>query len=88
MIQKASQVIGKSVMAADNGEKLGTVADLLFDDGTRQLIGLVVGQGLLHSEQVLPADAVRAFGRDAVVSASRTALISARDWRERQKPTE
>ena len=88
MLQRASQVIGKSVMAADNGEKLGTVGDLLFDDSNRQLIGLVVRQGLLHSEQVLPADAVQAFGRDAVVSASRTALISARDWREKQKVAE
>ena len=88
MIQRASQVIGKSVMAADNGEKLGTVADLLFDDSNRQLIGLVINQGLLHSEQVLLADAVQAFGRDAVVSSSRTAMISARDWREKQKTTE
>jgi len=85
MIQRASQVIGKSVMAADNGEKLGTVADVLFDDSDRHLIGLVIRQGLLHSEQVLPTDAVQTFGRDAVVSASRTSLISARDWRERQK---
>jgi uncharacterized protein YrrD len=88
MIQRASQVIGKSVMAADNGEKLGTVADVLFDDGNRQLIGLVVRQGLLSSEHVMPADAVQAFGRDAVVSASRAALISARDWRDKQKVAE
>ena len=88
MIQRASQVIGKSIMAADNGEKLGTVADILFDDGNRQMIGLVVRQGLLHSEQVLPADAVQAFGRDAVVSASRAALIGARDWKEKQKAGE
>ena len=88
MIQRASQVIGKSVMAADNGEKLGTVADLLFDDSDRHLIGLVVSQGLLRAEQVLPADAVQAFGRDAVVSASRAALISARDWREKHKSAE
>jgi uncharacterized protein YrrD len=85
MIHRASQVIGKSVMAADNGEKLGTVADLLFDDSNRHLIGLVIRQGVLRSEQVLPADGVQAFGRDAVVSASRTALISARDWKEKQK---
>jgi uncharacterized protein YrrD len=88
MIQRTTNLIGKSVMAADNGEKLGTVADLLFDDGNRQVIGLVIRQGLLHSEQVLPADAVQTFGRDAVVSASRTALISARDWREKQKVEE
>lgn len=88
MIQKASQVIGKSVMAADNGEKLGTVADVLFDDSDRHLIGVVVRQGLLHSEQVLPVDAVQTFGRDAVVSASRGALISAREWREKQKAAE
>ena len=88
MIQRASQVIGKSVMAADNGEKLGTVADVLFDDSDRHMVGLVVRQGLLHSEQVLLAEAVQAFGRDAVVSSSRTALISARDWRDKQKVTE
>ena len=88
MIQRASNVIGKSVMAADNGEKLGSVADVLFDESNRQVVGLVIRQGMLHSEQVLPADAVQTFGRDAVVSASRAALISARDWKDRQKVQE
>ena len=85
MIHRTSQLIGKSVMAATNGEKLGTVADLLFDDTDRHLIGVVVRQGWLNSEHVLPAEAVQTFGRDAVVSASRDDLVSAADWRDKHK---
>jgi uncharacterized protein YrrD len=82
MTQRATQLIGKAVVSADNGEKLGTVSDLLLDQ-QGQLVGLVVRQGLLKTEQVLPSDAVQTLGRDAVVSRSGADLISAREWRER-----
>ena len=81
-MHRAKDLIGKSVVSADNGEKLGTVADLLLDDSGHQLLGLVVRHGWLKGEQVLPASAVQTLGRDAVVSRSSTDLVAARDWRE------
>jgi len=81
MTTRATDVIGKAIVSADSGRKLGTVGDLLFDDSSRALIGLVVRHGLLHKEEVLSADQVQSFGADAVVSRS-DQLISAREWHE------
>lgn len=82
MSQRATDLIGKSVVTADTGEKLGTVADLLIDDAGSQLIGLVVKHGF-RQEDVLPAAAVQTLGRDAVVSRSRSDMIPGREWRSR-----
>jgi uncharacterized protein YrrD len=80
-------VIGKPVVTAGSGEKLGTVADLLLDDSTAALIGLVVRQGLLRGEHVLPVSAVQTLGTDAVVSKS-SELFSAKEWTTRTRVTE
>jgi uncharacterized protein YrrD len=82
MSTRATDVIGKPIVSADSGRKLGTVGDLLLGDDGRALVGLVVKHGALRSEDVLPAESVQSFGTDAVVSKS-DALVSARDWRYR-----
>ena len=84
MIRRTSDLIGRPVVSADSGKKLGTIADLLLDDGDGQLVGLVLRHGLLKAEDVLPAAAVQTLGADAVVSRS-SELIDARQWRERQR---
>ncbi len=81
MTQRATDLIGKPVVAADSGEKLGTVSDLLLDSSSHHLVGLVVKHGLLKGETVLPAAAVQTLGRDAIVSRSGSALVAAKDWR-------
>jgi uncharacterized protein YrrD len=82
MLHRATELIGKPVIAADTGEKLGSVADLLLDH--QQMVGLVVRSGVLRTEHVLPSEEVQTFGRDAVVSRSAAALVNRRDWRDRQ----
>lgn len=84
MAQRATDLIGKPVVSADGGEKLGTVADLLLDDQANHLVGLVVKRGMLHGEDVLPAAAVQTLGRDAIVSRSNE-LIPAKEWRLRER---
>ena len=86
MIKRATGLIGKPVISTSGGEMLGKVADLLLDDTTHRLAGIVVTRGILKSEEVLPAAAVQSFGRDAVVSNS-AELIGARDWREGHDPS-
>jgi uncharacterized protein YrrD len=86
MTKRATELIGKPIISAEGGEKLGTVADLLLDDVSHGLVGVVVAHGVLKNEEVLPADAVQSFGRDAVVSRS-AELITARDWRESHRAT-
>jgi uncharacterized protein YrrD len=84
MAQRATDLIGKPVVSADGGEKLGTVSDLLLDDQATHLVGLVVKRGMLHGEDVLPASAVQTLGRDAIVSRSNE-LVSAKEWRIRER---
>ena len=81
MTRRVRDVLGKPVISADSGERLGTVSDLLLDDATHQIVGVVVTHGMLKHEQVLSAEAVHSFGSDAVVSRS-AELIGAKEWRE------
>jgi uncharacterized protein YrrD len=84
MAQRGSELIGKSVLSADTGEKLGTVSDILLDESDHRLVGLVVRRGIMKSEHVLPSAAVQTYGRDAVVSRNAQELVSARDWQRLQ----
>ena len=86
-MKRATDVIGKPVVSAESGRKLGTVGDLLLDEHGRELVGLVVRHGMLHSDDVLPAESVQSFGTDAVVSRT-DALVAAKEWRGRHRVPE
>jgi uncharacterized protein YrrD len=83
MSKRATDVIGRAVVSADSGKRLGIVGDLLLDDNGRQLLGLVVRHGAFRGEDVLLVESVQSLGTDAVVSRSDT-LVSAREWRDRE----
>jgi uncharacterized protein YrrD len=82
MAKRATNVIGRPVVSADTGRKLGTVGDVLIDDAGREVVGLVVRHGRLGGEDVLPAAAVHSLGPDAIVSRT-DELIDGREWRDR-----
>ena len=87
MAQRVTELLGKVVVSANSGEKLGTVSDVLLDDVDHHLVGLVIRRGLMKSEHVLPSAAVQTFGRDTVVSRTAGDLISAKEWRSRPTAT-
>lgn len=80
---RATRIIGKPVVSAVTGARLGTVADLLLDDTGTSVVGFVLRDGWLKGEKVLLASALQTLGRDAVVSRS-SELISAKEWHEQQ----
>ena len=82
MSKRATDLIGKPIVSAHGGKKLGTVADLLLDDGGGEILGLVVRHGMFKSEDVLPAGAVQSVGPDAIVSRSDD-LIGRVEWQQR-----
>jgi len=89
MTKRATDVIGKPVVAADSGKKLGTVEDLLLDDDMNELRGLLVGHGMMRGKDVLPVASIQSLGPDAVVSRS-SQLVDPRDWsgeRHEQRPS-
>ena len=83
MSKRATDVIGRPVVSANSGRKLGDVGDLLLDDAGVEVVGLVVRHGRLRGEDVLPAAAVHSLGPDVVVSRS-DELIDGREWRDRE----
>jgi uncharacterized protein YrrD len=84
MAQRVTELIGKAVVSANSGERLGTVSDVLLDETDHHLLGLVVRRGgVMKSEHVLPSAAVQTFGRDAVVSRTADDLVTAKNWRSR-----
>ena len=87
MSKRTSDVIGRPVVSADTGKRLGIVGDLLLDDDGRRVIGLIVKHGAFRGEDVLLVESVQSLGADAVVSRSET-LVTAREWRDRDRPTD
>lgn len=77
---KTTDLIGKSIVSATTGERLGKVADVLLDADAHRVIGLVVAGGVLASEHVLPFAEVQTLGSDAVIARSAGGLITAREW--------
>ena len=64
------ELFGKTVVDVTNGESVGSVADILVDSAAGHVAGLVVSRGNRLSgrqrDEVIPAEAVQAVGRDAV----------------------
>lgn len=82
-MQRTSELIGKPIVSADRGEKVGTVSDVLLQPDEGRLAALVVHTGILRSERVLPYEEVKVLGRDAVVARSREAVIDPAGWEQR-----
>lgn len=75
---KGRDVIGKSVIAYDDGKKFAEVKDLIFDQNSRQLLGFLLCEaGWFRPAQVLLFRDVQAIGVDAVITSSRGAIAQA-----------
>jgi uncharacterized protein YrrD len=81
-MQRVSEIVGKPVVSAQDGEKVGEVVDLLVDANASHIVGLIIGGGVFTSEQVLPFAEVQALGKDAVVARSRKGVLGRRPWRD------
>ena len=86
-MQKVSELVGKPIVSADTGERIGKVSDVLVDLQSHHVLGLVVAGGLFSSEHVLPYTDVQAMGRDAVVARSRSGVVGAKEWRQQAVET-
>lgn len=64
---QASELKGRAVVAMSNAEKIGQVADVLFDALFRQVLGFRVKKGgLLGQTESLLRNSVTAIGADAL----------------------
>jgi uncharacterized protein YrrD len=82
-MQRTSEVVGKAIVSADRGERVGTVGDVLLDVKAGRVAGLVVEGGLLGRERVLPYEEVHILGRDAVLARTQDGVVDAAAWHAR-----
>ena len=82
-MERVSEMVGKPVVSAATGEKVGSVADLLVAPQGDRVVGVIVKSGVLAGEQVLPYEDVQAVGRDALIARTKEGVVGAREWHER-----
>lgn len=74
-MQKASEVIGRNVVAREGGQTVGKIKDLVVDPSGRQVLGFVIAEGVFKSTKVAPWMTVQAIGPDAVVLAAASSIV-------------
>jgi uncharacterized protein YrrD len=71
-MRRGSEILGRVTVAADTGERLGRVEDLVFDERRHQVIGLLLKRSWLGRPRVVPFADVEAIGPDAIVTRTHT----------------
>ena len=75
----ASDVIGRQITVRDGGHNVGRIKDLVVDSTGKQVIGIVLSDGMFSSSRVAPWKAVQAFGPDSVVIDTAGSVLRAQD---------
>src|SRR5687767_535864 len=81
LMQRISELVGKPIVSAATGERVGRVTDLLLDRGSCRTVGLVLAGGLMSSEHVLPYSDVQVVGKDAIVARSGDGVMGPKEWK-------
>ena len=77
-MRKGSEIIGKSVIAFDTGEKFETVLDLIFDQNSNRILGFLVDEaGWFSTSNVIPLNSIQSIGPDALIVASSSVEVPA-----------
>src|SRR4051812_31752351 len=77
-MRKGKTVIGKPILAYDEGLRIGEVRDVILGADNAAVVGLVTEEGgLFETSKVAPIDEVSSFGRDAIVVRSSASILSA-----------
>jgi uncharacterized protein YrrD len=83
---RLSEMSGKPIVSADTGEKIGRVDDLLLDKRHLHVVGVLVADGVLTRQRVLPFTDVQTVGVDAVIVRTAMSICDATDWIRSGRP--
>jgi uncharacterized protein YrrD len=77
---KGRDILDKSVISYDTGERFEKVRDLIFDQNSNQLVGLLIEEASWFSraKAILLKD-IKAIGSDAVIVPSKDCVVSANE---------
>ena len=77
-MRKGKTVIGKPILAYDEGLRVGEVRDVVLSADNAAVVGLIAEEGgLFESSKIAPMEEINSFGRDAVVVRSTASIQSA-----------
>lgn len=79
-MHRVSEIIGKPIVSAETGDRLGSVSDALVEEGSINVVALVVGGGLLAKERVLPFRDIQTLGGDTVLARTDSGVRSPKEW--------
>jgi uncharacterized protein YrrD len=82
LLMTASQINGLPVVTVRGGQDVAEVRDVIYNPGAGRLVGLTLNKRGFFSgrlREVLPADAIHAIGRDAVMVMDESALTDPAD---------
>jgi uncharacterized protein YrrD len=75
---KGRDIIGKSIVSYETGQKIDRVKDLIFDQDSGKLLGFLIEESSwFSSAQVLMLKDVQVIGPDALIVPSKTAVTKA-----------
>ena len=74
---KASDVIGRQITVREGGQDIGKIKDLVVDASGREVIGIVLSDGIFAGSRVAPWKSVQAFGPDSVVIDAAGSVVKA-----------
>jgi len=81
---KASEVVGHTAVAREGGQELGKIKDLVVDAPGKQVLGLVVSEGLLKAARVAQWSSIQAIGPDSVIPSTPESVVKASEIPEIQ----
>lgn len=77
---KGKEILGRNIVAIDNGEKIDTVRDVVFDHQGNQVLAFLVDEGgWFRAAKAIPFDRVRSIGEHAIMVGSADDVTSSRD---------
>jgi uncharacterized protein YrrD len=79
---KASDVMGRRITTREGGQEIGKVKDLAVDPTGREVLGIVLSDGMLSGARVAPWKSVQAVGPDSVVLDKASSVVKAKSLPE------
>jgi uncharacterized protein YrrD len=77
---KGKDIIGKSIVSYETGQKFDRVKDLIFDQDSGRLLGFLIDEsGWFSSARVLMLKDIQVIGPDALIVPSRDTVVKASD---------
>ena len=77
---RITEMLGKPVVSADTGEKAGHVEEVLLDASHHHAVGVLVSDGVLSHQRVLPFGDVQTVGADTLIVRTVSTICDATAW--------